>query len=91
MIQLVSEQLTKGFFWMSRTILALPLEKSSRQHDPQVACVEKTVTLAARIAARFIKNSVMVCGPWLCISRRALLTLPAIIALLFPREVQLVL
>lgn len=66
-VQLVKEQLTKGFFWMSRTILALPLEKSSRQYGPQAACVEKTVILAARIAVRFFKNGVMVRNPWLVV------------------------
>jgi hypothetical protein len=56
----LNEYLVKDFFWMGRTILVLPLEKLSRQHDQQLACVEKTVTLAARIAARFIKNGVTV-------------------------------
>jgi hypothetical protein len=57
-VLLVNEQLTKDFFWMSRTILALPLEKSPRRHTQQAACSEKAVTLAARIAARFVKNRV---------------------------------
>lgn len=61
MKQLLNERLTKDFFWMCRTTLALPLEKPLGQHKEQAACAEKTVTLAARIAARFIKNRVTVC------------------------------
>ncbi|KAH6622947.1 Mus7/MMS22 family-domain-containing protein [Chaetomium tenue] len=57
-VLLVNEHLTKDFFWMTRTILALPLEKSPRRHTQQSACAEKAVTLAARIAARFVKNRV---------------------------------
>ncbi|KAH6847955.1 Mus7/MMS22 family-domain-containing protein [Chaetomium sp. MPI-CAGE-AT-0009] len=57
-VLLVNEYLTKDFFWMSRTILALPLDKSPRRHTQQAACSEKAVTLAARIAARFVKNRV---------------------------------
>ncbi|EAQ83860.1 hypothetical protein CHGG_10264 [Chaetomium globosum CBS 148.51] len=59
-VLLVNEHLTKDFFWMTRTILALPLEKSPRRHTQQTACAEKAVTLAARIAARFVKNRVTV-------------------------------
>ncbi|KAK3304457.1 Mus7/MMS22 family-domain-containing protein [Chaetomium strumarium] len=57
-VLLVNERLTKDFFCFGRTILALPLEQSSRQHNQQKACAEKTVTLAARIAARFVKNRI---------------------------------
>lgn len=47
---------------MSRTILAIPQGKSSRHHSQQANCIEKAVTLAARIAARLIKNRVTVGG-----------------------------
>ncbi|KAL2264415.1 hypothetical protein VTK26DRAFT_3302 [Humicola hyalothermophila] len=57
-VLLLNERLTKDFFWMCRTTLALPPEKAPRQHKDQAACAEKTITLAARIAARFIKNRV---------------------------------
>jgi hypothetical protein len=56
----VNEHLAKDFFWMSRTILALPPGQSQRQQSQQAACTEKTVTLAARIAVRFISNRVTV-------------------------------
>ncbi|KAL2179981.1 Mus7/MMS22 family-domain-containing protein [Thermothelomyces heterothallicus CBS 202.75] len=57
-VLLVNEHLTKDFFWMARTTLALSQESSARRHNQQVACAEKTVTLAARIAARFVKSRV---------------------------------
>ncbi|KAK4239258.1 Mus7/MMS22 family-domain-containing protein [Achaetomium macrosporum] len=57
-VLLVNEQLTKDFFCLGRAILALPLEQSLRHHNQQSACAEKTVTLAARIAARFVKNRI---------------------------------
>ncbi|KAK3900520.1 Mus7/MMS22 family-domain-containing protein [Staphylotrichum tortipilum] len=57
-VLLVNEHLAKDFFWMSRTLLALPPGQSQRQQSQQAACTEKTVMLAARIAVRFINNRV---------------------------------
>ncbi|KAK4120776.1 hypothetical protein N657DRAFT_578874 [Parathielavia appendiculata] len=57
-VLLMNEHLAKDFFWLCRTILSLPVSQSSRQHNHQVECAEKAVTLAARIASRFIKNRV---------------------------------
>ncbi|KAL2133588.1 hypothetical protein VTI74DRAFT_2063 [Chaetomium olivicolor] len=63
-VMLVNEHLTKDFFLMSRTTLALPLDVSPGRHSQQVACVEKAVTLSAKIAARFIKNRVTQMSPY---------------------------
>ncbi|KAK4100975.1 hypothetical protein N658DRAFT_471854 [Parathielavia hyrcaniae] len=57
-VLLVNEHLAKDFFWLCRTVLALPVPQSPKQHNHQVLCAEKAVALAARIAARFIKNRV---------------------------------
>ncbi|GAB1313077.1 Mus7/MMS22 family-domain-containing protein [Madurella fahalii] len=63
-VLLVNEHLAKDFFWMSRTILAISVEKSQGPHAQQTACAEKTVTLAAKIAARFYKNRVTQLSPY---------------------------
>ncbi|KAL2193527.1 Mus7/MMS22 family-domain-containing protein [Corynascus similis CBS 632.67] len=71
-VLLVNEYLTKDFFWMARTTLALPPERSARRHNQQAACVEKTITLAARIAARFVKNRVTPLLPYFTTGRYGL-------------------
>lgn len=55
-ILLVNEQLARDFFWMARTVISLAIPHSMLRQNPQTLCVEKTVTLAARLAARFIKD-----------------------------------
>lgn len=55
------EHLTKDFFWMSRTVLALSPEVAPGRHSPQAAFAEKIVALAAKMAARLINNRVTVC------------------------------
>ncbi|KAK0651381.1 Mus7/MMS22 family-domain-containing protein [Cercophora newfieldiana] len=55
-VLLVNEKLAKDFFWMARTIIGLPAKKSPNKQTQQAASVEKTVTLAGRIAARFAKD-----------------------------------
>ncbi|KAK4221840.1 protein mms22 [Podospora fimiseda] len=55
-ILMVNEQLARDFFWMSRTILSLPTPDSFFEQNPQTICVEKTITLAAKLASRFIKD-----------------------------------
>ncbi|KAK3490521.1 Mus7/MMS22 family-domain-containing protein [Neurospora hispaniola] len=59
-ILLLQEKLTKEFFWMARELLALPLKAFTTfgKQTQQVACTEKTVTLAAKLAARFIQERV---------------------------------
>ncbi|KAJ4413597.1 hypothetical protein N0V85_003496 [Neurospora sp. IMI 360204] len=59
-ILLLREKLTKEFFWVARELLALPLKSltSFGKQTEQVACIEKTVTLAAKLAARFIQERV---------------------------------
>ncbi|KAL2018628.1 hypothetical protein VTK56DRAFT_531 [Thermocarpiscus australiensis] len=71
-VLLVNEHLTKDFFWMSRTTLALPLGECRGQHSQQAVCTEKTVTLAARIAARFIKNRVTQLSPYFSVGKYGL-------------------
>ncbi|KAK3343921.1 Mus7/MMS22 family-domain-containing protein [Lasiosphaeria hispida] len=55
-ILLFNEKLVKDFFWMGRTIIGLPTIASFGKRTDHGVCVEKTVALSARIAARFIKN-----------------------------------
>ncbi|KAK3997093.1 protein mms22 [Cladorrhinum sp. PSN332] len=55
-ILMVNEQLARDFFWMSRTIMSLPSPDSLREQNLQTLCAEKTVTLAAKLASRFIKD-----------------------------------
>ncbi|KAK4165066.1 protein mms22 [Cladorrhinum sp. PSN259] len=55
-ILMVNEQLSRDFFWMSRTIISLPVPDSLLRQTPQALCIEKTITLAARLASRFIKD-----------------------------------
>ncbi|KAK4465942.1 protein mms22 [Cladorrhinum samala] len=55
-ILLVNEQLARDFFWMARTVISLAIPNSLLRQNPQTLCVEKTVALAARLAARFIKD-----------------------------------
>ncbi|KAL2265580.1 hypothetical protein VTJ83DRAFT_6680 [Remersonia thermophila] len=57
-VLLLNDQLTKNFFWMARTLMAMSVEPSSRNHGQHAACVEKTVILAAKIAARLVRNRV---------------------------------
>ena len=59
-ILLFREKLTKEFFWLARELLALPVKGLTTfgKQSPQVACTEKAVTLAAKIAARFIQERV---------------------------------
>ncbi|KAK1779410.1 Mus7/MMS22 family-domain-containing protein [Copromyces sp. CBS 386.78] len=59
-ILLLREKLTKEFFWMARELLALPVKALTTfgKQTEQVACTEKTVTLAAKLAARFIQERV---------------------------------
>ncbi|KAK4115642.1 hypothetical protein N656DRAFT_842476 [Canariomyces notabilis] len=63
-VLLLNEHLVKDFFQMSRTMLSLPLGRPLGQQARQVACTEKAVNLAARIAARFIKNRVTQLSPY---------------------------
>ncbi|KAM7209564.1 Mus7/MMS22 family domain containing protein [Naviculisporaceae sp. PSN 640] len=53
---LLHEQLAKDFFWVARTTLSLAPVSSFGKRTEQANCAEKTVTLAARIAIRFINN-----------------------------------
>ncbi|KXX75508.1 Protein mms22 [Madurella mycetomatis] len=63
-VLLINEHLAKDFFWMGRTILSLSLEKPQGLHTQQPVCAEKTVTLAAKIAARFYKYRVTQLSPY---------------------------
>ncbi|KAK4178541.1 Mus7/MMS22 family-domain-containing protein [Triangularia setosa] len=54
----VNENLTRDFFWMSRTVMGLPQSKSFGRQTKQAACVEKMVTLGARVASRLVNNRV---------------------------------
>ncbi|KAK3320976.1 Mus7/MMS22 family-domain-containing protein [Cercophora scortea] len=67
-VLLVHEQITKEFFWMGRAILKLPtklpVKGSVAKHDKQAACAEKTVILAARLAARFMKDGLTQLSPY---------------------------
>ncbi|KAK0626194.1 Mus7/MMS22 family-domain-containing protein [Immersiella caudata] len=55
-VLLLNERLAKDLFWMARTVMTVPSSKAPNKQRQQVACVEKTVTLTGRIAARFIKD-----------------------------------
>ncbi|KAK3946281.1 protein mms22 [Diplogelasinospora grovesii] len=55
-VLLLHEQMAKDFFWMGRLILALPLNSKPNLRVAQAQCVEVTVTLAARIASRFVRD-----------------------------------
>ncbi|KAK4190281.1 Mus7/MMS22 family-domain-containing protein [Podospora australis] len=57
-VLLINRYLTKDFFWMCRTVVGLPLENPFGRQSCQAICIEKTVTLGAKIAARFIKDQV---------------------------------
>lgn len=59
-VLLFDEKLAKDFFWMARTVIMLPARTSSNTQTQQAACVEKAVTLAGRIAARFVKDGLTV-------------------------------
>ncbi|KAK1761302.1 hypothetical protein QBC47DRAFT_419696 [Echria macrotheca] len=50
---LFHEKVAKDFFWMTRKIMGLP--KQAKQGG-QAICVNKAVSLGARIAARFVKD-----------------------------------
>ncbi|KAK4205657.1 Mus7/MMS22 family-domain-containing protein [Triangularia verruculosa] len=54
----VNENLTRDFFWMTRSVMALPQPKSFGRQTKQAACLEKVVTLGARIASRLVNNRV---------------------------------
>ncbi|KAK0741672.1 Mus7/MMS22 family-domain-containing protein [Apiosordaria backusii] len=54
----VNENLTRDFFWMTRTVMGLPQPKSFGRQTKQAACVEKVVTLGARVASRLVNNRV---------------------------------
>ncbi|KAL1836782.1 hypothetical protein VTJ49DRAFT_4653 [Mycothermus thermophilus] len=71
-VLLLNEQLTKSFFWMARTLIAMTVEPTSRQHGQHAACVEKTVALAARIAARLVKNRVTSMLPFFSVGKHCL-------------------
>jgi hypothetical protein len=60
-VLLINEKLAKDFFWIARTIIAVPASKAPNKQRQQFACVEKTVTLGGRIAARFVKDRLTVC------------------------------
>lgn len=64
---LFNEKLAKDFFWMGRSIIGLPVKKKGDTESEQSLCAEKTVSLAARIAARFIKDGMTVCIFWLVV------------------------
>lgn len=64
---LFNEKLAKDFFWMGRSIIGLPVKKGGDTESEQSLCAEKTVSLAARIAARFIKDGMTVCIFWLAV------------------------
>ncbi|KAK4214009.1 protein mms22 [Rhypophila decipiens] len=51
---LLHDQLAKDFFWMARTTLSLPRSTHLGKRREQASCANQTVTLAARIAIRFI-------------------------------------
>jgi len=64
-VLLLNEKIAKDFFWMARIVISLPAKKAPRKQSQQAACVEKTVTLGGRIAARFVKDGLTVrcvCG-----------------------------
>ncbi|KAK3683693.1 Mus7/MMS22 family-domain-containing protein [Podospora appendiculata] len=67
-VLLVHERITKEFFWMGRTVLKLPIKSpvkgSAGKHSKQAACTEKTVILAARLAARFMKDGLTQLSPY---------------------------
>lgn len=72
---------------MSRTLISFPLDKFQGQRVQRAACVEKTVTLAARIAARFIKNRVTVGSPLGIKTCESTLTMAATVTLLLERQI----
>ncbi|KAK4455621.1 protein mms22 [Podospora aff. communis PSN243] len=63
-VLLINEKLAKDFFWMARTIMAVPASKAPNKQRQQLACVEKTVTLGGRTAARFIKDRLTQLSPY---------------------------
>ncbi|KAK4144073.1 Mus7/MMS22 family-domain-containing protein [Dichotomopilus funicola] len=71
-VLLVNEHLTKDFFWMCRTTLAFPVEKAAMRQIQQSECAEKAVTLAARIAARFVQSRVTLLLPFFSSGKHAL-------------------
>ncbi|KAK0673461.1 Mus7/MMS22 family-domain-containing protein [Cercophora samala] len=54
----INENLTRDFFWMARTVMGLPQPKSFGRQTKQASCVEKVVTLGARVASRLVNNRV---------------------------------
>lgn len=58
-ILLFNEKLARDFFWISRTTIGLDVKRAGKQ-TAQSLCTEKAVTLAARVAARFVKNGLTV-------------------------------
>ena len=58
-ILLFNEKLVRDFFWMSRTVIGLDVQRAGKR-AAQLLCTEKAVTLAARVAARFVKNGLTV-------------------------------
>ncbi|KAK0706596.1 Mus7/MMS22 family-domain-containing protein [Lasiosphaeria miniovina] len=63
-VLLFHDHLIKDFFWMGRTILGLAPKPSSSKQSEQAACTDKVVTLAARIAARFVKDRLIQLSPY---------------------------
>ncbi|KAM7206184.1 protein mms22 [Rhypophila sp. PSN 637] len=51
---LLHDHLAKDFFWMARTTLSLPRSTHLGKRREQASCANQTMTLAARIAIRFI-------------------------------------
>ncbi|KAK0634788.1 Mus7/MMS22 family-domain-containing protein [Bombardia bombarda] len=64
-VLLINEQLAKEYFYMSRATIGMPMKKTpfGRQTD-QAVCAEKTVILAARIVARFVKDRLTQLAPY---------------------------
>ncbi|VBB83781.1 Putative Protein similar to C6B12.02c of Schizosaccharomyces pombe [Podospora comata] len=54
----INENLTRDFFWMTRTVMGLPQPKSFGRQTKQASCVEKVVTVGARVASRLVNNRV---------------------------------
>ncbi|KAJ4307060.1 hypothetical protein N0V88_000435 [Collariella sp. IMI 366227] len=63
-VMLMHEHLTKDFFWMSRTVLALSPEVAPGRHSLQAAFAENIVALGAKMAARLINNRVTQLSPY---------------------------
>ncbi|KAK5660872.1 hypothetical protein OQA88_12243 [Cercophora sp. LCS_1] len=75
-VLLFNEKLAKDFFWMTRTTINLSVKAASRKLTAHILCTERAVTLAGRIASRFIKDGLTQLSPYFTPGKYALFLNP---------------